>query len=127
MELENMSYPEALRFLAEKYRIEIEETEISAEHREELSVRESLAIVNAFAFTHFESNLWNTETGRSIGLSYFRERGYTEQTIKTFGLGYSPERSDDLLQAALAQGHKKELLESLGLIDRTRFKRFGSR
>jgi len=115
MELENMTYPEALRFLAAKYRIELEETQMDPEKQEELSIRESLAVVNAFAFEHFERNLWDTETGQSIGLSYFRERGYTDQTIKTFGLGYSPEKSDDFLKTALDAGHKKENLLTLGL------------
>jgi len=116
MELENMTYPEALRYLAKKYQIEIEETQTKEENREEVSLRESLAAVNAFAIDYFEQLLWETDEGKSIGLSYFRERGYTDQTIKTFALGYSSNENDSFIKAAEAGGYNPEHLAKLGLV-----------
>ncbi len=116
MELENMTYPEALRYLAGKYGIEVEETEVSKEQAEEVSLRESLALVNDFAFEHFRQNLWESEEGRSVGLSYFREREFSDATIETFGLGYAPDQRDALLKAAVEAGHNEEHMGTLGLI-----------
>jgi len=115
MELENMSYPEALKYLARKYQIEIEETELEPGQLEETSLRESLSLVNQFAADYFIHNLWETEEGKSIGLSYFRERGFTDGTIKKFALGYSSEKNDALISAAAEAGHQSEHLVKLGL------------
>jgi len=115
MELENMTYPEALRYLAEKYQIEIEETETSEEEKEEVSLRESLSLVNKFALEYFTRALWESEDGKNIGLSYFRERGYNDQTIEKFSLGYSHQLSDAFTKAANEAGYKKEHLLKLGL------------
>jgi len=115
MELEHMTYPEALRYIADKYAIEIEETEMNPQQKEEQSLRESLVLVNKFAFEHFEKNLWETPEGKSIGLSYFRERGFTDKTIRKFGLGYSLDQNNALLRAAKDSGYQEEHLLNLGL------------
>jgi len=115
MELEHMTYPEALRFLADKYQIEIEQTEMDPAQKKEVGLRESLALINTFAAENFVENLWKTETGKSIGLSYFRERGYTDQTIKKFELGYAQDESNAFLNAALDAGHNIDYLIKLGL------------
>ena len=115
MELEHMTYPEALRYIADKYSIEIEETEMDPKQKEEQSLRESLVLVNKFAFEKFEKNLWETQEGKSIGLSYFRERGFSDKTIRKFGLGYALDQNDALLKAAKDAGHKEEHLLNLGL------------
>ena len=116
MELEHMTYPEALRFLANKYQIEIEETEMDPAQKKEVGLRESLALINTFAAEHFVENLWKTEAGKSIGLSYFRERGYTDQTIKKFELGYAIDESTAFLNTAVDAGHNVDYLVKLGLI-----------
>ncbi len=116
MELESMSYPEALRYLANKYGIEIEETGADLPPGEEVSLRESLALVNHFAFEYFTRNLWEIAEGKQIGLSYFRERQFTDATIKTFGLGYAMDENDAFLKAARDAGYKEEHLTRLGLI-----------
>lgn len=115
MELENMTYPEALRYLADKYQIEIEETETSDEEKEEISLRESLSLVNQFALEYFIKALWESEDGKNIGLSYFRERGYNDQTIEKFALGYSHQLSDAFTSAAKDAGHNVDHLLKLGL------------
>jgi DNA primase len=116
MELESMSYPEALRYLAKKYAIEIEEAELTPEQREEVSLREALALVNKWAAEYFEKALWESDEGKQIGLSYFRERGFSNATIKKFALGYSFTANDALLKAAAAAGHKQEYLLAVGLV-----------
>ncbi|HKK40395.1 MAG TPA: CHC2 zinc finger domain-containing protein, partial [Cryomorphaceae bacterium] len=115
MELEHMSYPEALRFIAEKYSIEVEETEMGPKEKEDQSLRESLVLVNKFALESFEQNLWESEEGKSVGLSYFRERGFSDKTIRKFALGYALEKNDALLKTATDAGHKEEHLLNLGL------------
>jgi DNA primase len=115
MELEHMTYPEALRFLADKYSIEVEESEMGPKEKEDQSIRESLVLVNKFALESFERNLWESEEGKSIGLSYFRERGFSDKTIRKFALGYALDKNDALLKSALEAGHKEEHLLTLGL------------
>ena len=115
MELEKLSYPEALRWLAAKYGIEIEEEEMSDEAKEAQSEREALGLVVDYAQRWFEEQLWETEDGQAIGLSYFRERGYTDETIKEFGLGYCPDKWDSFTAAALEKGYSREMLEKSGL------------
>ena len=115
-EIDGLSYIEAIKFLAQKYGIEIIEEEQSDEALEAQNKRESLFIVLGFARDFFTETLWNHEEGKSIGLSYFKERGFTEDSIKDFELGYSLEAWDGLLKAAEEKGYSKELLEEAGLI-----------
>ncbi len=115
MEHEKYSYPESLRYLASKYNIHIEETQQTEEEKKEEKERETLYAVNSFAATHFADRLWNTDEGKSIGLSYFRNRGFTDAIIEKFQLGYSPEKWDDLTAAALNKGYKLEYLDRAGL------------
>ncbi len=115
MEHEHFTYPEAIRFLANKYNIEIEETEVSQEDKLEANEKESLYLVSEFAKTYFTDTLLNTEEGKAIGLSYFKERGFTNETIAKFGLGYSPESWDAFTKEALAKGYQLEFLEKVGL------------
>jgi DNA primase len=130
MEHSHFTYPEAIRYLAKKYNIEIEETEQSEEEKLNTDVRESMYLVSEFAKTYFHTTLLNTEEGKAIGLSYFKERGFTNETIKKFSLGYSPETWDAFTKEALGKGYKMEFLESTGLTiareDRP-FDRFKSR
>ncbi len=115
MELELMTYPEALRYLANKYQIEIEEKELDPGQKEEVSLRESLALVNNYAVTYFEDALWNSDEGKQIGLSYFRERGFSDATMKTFALGYSLDKNNAFIEAAKTSGHNLDHLKKLGL------------
>jgi len=115
MKHEQMSYPDALRYLAAKYHIEIKEREQTDEERAQQTERESMLIVNEWACRWMEDQLWNTRDGREIGLAYFRERGFTDATIRKFRLGYSPEDRSALYRAATAQGYNRELLFALGL------------
>lgn len=115
MEHEKFTYPEALRWLAKKYHIEIEERELTGEEIAEKKQRESLLIINNFARKYFTEQLHDTEEGKNIGLSYFRERGFTDASIKKFNLGWSPRKRDAFTQTALAKGYKQSLLEKTGL------------
>ncbi len=115
MEHEQLSYYEALRYLAKKYNIEIKEHEMTDKEREEASERESMLAINEFALNHFEHNLMETDDGRDIGLSYFRERGISDASVKKFRLGYSLEKRDDLLNAAVAKGYNEKYLVETGL------------
>ncbi|RZL47497.1 MAG: DNA primase [Pedobacter sp.] len=115
MEHEKYSYPEALKFLANKYNIEVEETVESFQDVEAQNTRESLYIVSQFAATFFENQLWNGDEGKAIGLSYFKERGFREDIIKKFNLGYSPDVWDALTQDAVKNKHAEEYLEKTGL------------
>lgn len=115
MEHEKYSYPEALKFLAQKYNIEVEETVETAQDVEAQNARESLYIVSQFAANYFEEQLWNSDEGKAIGLSYFKERGFREDIIKKFNLGYSPDVWDALTQNALKNKHAEEYLEKTGL------------
>lgn len=116
MEHEKYSYPEALRYLAEKYNIEIEETERSEESMLIQDRRESLLVVTNWAAKFFRETLWDTEEGQAIGLNYFKERGYREDIIRKFELGYSPEGWTALYDQAIAQGYNEEYLEETGLV-----------
>lgn len=115
MEHERFSYPEALRWLADKYGIEIEEEEQSAEEIAELNERESLAIVTSFAQEYFTKQLFESEEGRAVGLSYFKERGFREEIIKDFLLGYCPDDWDAFTREALKKGYELKFLEKAGL------------
>jgi DNA primase len=116
MEHEHLSFPEALRWLARHYGIEIEEVELTPEEKEEQQLADSLFITNDFARNFFQQQLFDTDRGRSVGLSYFKKRGFREETIRKFGLGYAPRGGTDLLQAAELAGHKRDMLEKAGLV-----------
>lgn len=115
MEHEHLSYPEALKYLAKKYGIEVEEKELTEEEKKLNTEKESLLIVNTFAAQYFSNNLMNSDEGIEIGLSYFKERGFNESIIKEFQLGYSPEEKDAFTKYALKNGYKLEFLERTGL------------
>jgi DNA primase len=116
MEHEKYSYPEALKYIAGKYNIEVEETEVSPEFKEEQNRRESLYIVSNYAAKFFEETMWNTDNGKAIGLSYFKERGFRDDIIKKFELGYSPDDWSALLDAAIKDGYQQKFLEEVGLV-----------
>lgn len=130
MEHEHFSYPEAIRYLAKKYGIEIEETEQSDAEKEQLNEKESMFIVSEFAKNYFQEMLLETDEGKSVGLSYFKDRGFTTETIKQFGLGYSPDKWEAMTDAALKKGYSLEYLEKTGLTivkEDKRFDRFKGR
>src|ERR1700761_1948413 len=115
MELEKFTYPEALKWLAKKYGIEVEETVDTTENREEENHRESLMIVTGYAAKFFHESLLETDEGQNIGLSYFKERGFTSETIKKFELGYSPDQWEAFTGQALKEGYQQQFLEETGL------------
>jgi DNA primase len=115
MELEKFTYPEALKWLAKKYSIEVEETQESAENREAENHRESLMIVTGYASKFFHDSLLETEEGKNIGLSYFKERGFSNDTIKKFELGYSPDQWEAFTGQAIKDGYAAQYLEETGL------------
>ena len=116
MEHEHFSYPEAIRFLAKRYNIEIEETEQTDEEKEKANAKESLYLVNQFAQESFEKDLWELSEGMAIGLSYFKERGFTDEIIRFFGLGYAAEQKDFFYSKALKAGYSEEYLVATGLV-----------
>ena len=115
MEHEHFTYPEAIRYLAKKYHIDIEETEQSSEEKAQADERESLYIVSEYAQQYFQDTLFNTEAGKAIGMTYFKERGFTEETIQKFRLGFSPDEWTAFTDNALAKGYQLEFLEKTGL------------
>ncbi len=115
---EHLSFAETIRWLAKRYNIELEEEEQTAEQQLEQGERESLGVVQQWALNWSVDQLWNGDEGQRIGLSYFRERGFRDDTIKEFQLGYVPERGDAFATAAIAQGFDPELLEKAGWIKR---------
>jgi DNA primase len=115
MEHEHLSYPDALRWLAKKYHIEIAETEESAEELQQKNERESLMVLNEFARKYFARILNDSDEGRTIGMSYFKERGFRRDIIDKFQLGYSPEQRDAFVKEALKSGYKQEFILKTGL------------
>ncbi len=115
MKHEQLSYPEALRYLARKYHIEIQEKELTDEEKQAQTEREAMLMLNEWACSYFEKQLHDTQAGQEIGLSYFRERGFNDATIKEFRLGYSSEGYDNFYKAAVAQGFNPKLLFDTGL------------
>ena len=115
MEHEHFTYPEAIRYLAKKYHIDIEETEQSNEEKAKADERESLYIVSEYAQQYFQDTLFNTEAGKAIGMTYFKERGFSEETIQKFRLGFSPDEWTAFTDNALAKGYQLEFLEKTGL------------
>ncbi len=119
MEHEQLSYYDALRWLARKYNIEIKERELTNEEKEKESLRESLFVINQYTQQFFVNALNNSEEGKAIGLNYFRHRGLHDETIEKFGLGYAPERSDALASTATAAGYNADLLAQTGVCYKT--------
>ena len=115
MEHEHFTYPEALRFLAKRYHIEIEEEEQTAEQIQEQNEKETLFLLNQFAQQYFVHNLFESEEGKAIGLTYLKEREFSEETIKKFSLGYALQSWDDFSSHAVRQGYKAEYLAKTGL------------
>jgi len=130
MEHEHFTYPEAIRFLAKKYNIEIEETQQSDEEKEKMNLRESLYLVNQYAQEQFSEDLWESTEGMAIGLSYFRERGFTDEIIRFFGLGYAAEQPSYFSKKAQKAGYAEDHLVETGLViknDRGTVDRFRGR
>ncbi|MCX6275655.1 MAG: DNA primase [Bacteroidetes bacterium] len=130
IEHEHLSYPDALRYLAKKYNIEIEEEQISPELEILRDEKESMLLVNGFAQKYFSDTLINTEDGKAIGLTYFKERGFSRETIEKFQLGYSSDQWDAFTKHALKQEYKEEFLVKTGLTiksERGLFDRFKGR
>ena len=115
MEHEHYSYPEAIRYLAKKYNIEIDEIEQTDEQKQQADERESMFLVSEFARDYFHKILLEDNQGKAIGLSYFKERGYTDETIKKFQLGYSLDQWEAFTSEALNKGYNLKYLESTGL------------
>jgi DNA primase len=115
MEHEHYSYPEALRYLANKYNIEVEEEEQTDEQKQAANEKESLFIVTNYASKYFKDQMHNSQAGKAIGLSYFKERGFREEIIEKFELGYSPDEWTAFTDEALKNGHSIEFLEKSGL------------
>lgn len=116
MEHEKYSYVEALRWLAQKYGVEIEEREVSPEVKAQQQLADSLFIINNFARDYFVQTMFDTEEGQNVGLSYFEERGFSEEIVRKFQLGYSLDKRDAFVKAALAKGYNQEYLLKTGLI-----------
>lgn len=130
MEHEHYSYPEAIKWLAKKYNIEIEETEQSSEEKQQMNERESMFLVSKFAKDYFHETMLNTNKGKAIGLSYFKERGFRDDTIKTFELGYCLDEWDGFTKAALLKGYDLKYMAATGLTivkENRQFDRFKGR
>ena len=115
MEHEQMSYPDALRWLAKKYHIEIKERELTDEERQAQNIRESMFVINEYAQQFFVDTLHTTQEGEAIGLGYLHRRGLRSETIKKFGLGYSPEKRDTFATTAVKNGYNAELIAKTGV------------
>ena len=115
MEKEHLTFPEALRYLADKYHIEIKEKELTSEEMKAQSMRESMMQVNKFAAEYFVKTLWNTDEGKSVGLSYLRSRGITDEMIKKFKIGYCPDRYSAFYEEAVKSGFDPKVLTDVGL------------
>lgn len=127
MDHESFSYPEALRYLATKYNIEIEETERTQEEKDAKVITDSYYILNDYAKDFYQDNLFNSQEGKAIGMSYFKERGYNESTIKKFQLGYALSESDRFAKTALKKQFNDKHLKTLGLVSQKGFDFFRSR
>jgi DNA primase len=130
MEHEHYSYPEAIKYLAKKYNIEIEETEQTDEQKQQLNERESMFLVSKFAKDYFHDLMLNTQQGKAIGLSYFKERGFRDDIIEKFDLGYAKDEWDNFTKAALKKGYDLKYLEATGLTivkENKQFDRFKGR
>ncbi|MCP4439766.1 MAG: DNA primase [Aureispira sp.] len=112
---EQLSYPEAMRYLAKKYGIHIEEEKISEEYKAQLQLADNLYVVSDFAQTHYQTLLFENDYGRSVGLSYFKERGFREETVRKFGLGFANGQNSDFTKLALKKGYELQYLKKAGL------------
>ncbi len=119
MDHDGMSYPEAIRHLAGRYNIEIEELQTSQASKEEKRKLDDLHALNQYAFNHFIHEMWQTDYGKSIGLGYFKERGFREETIKKWGLGFAADKKNDFILRATNDGYKLEQLQTLGLASKS--------
>ena len=115
-EIQGANYPEALKYIAEKYNIEVVEEELTEEQKNKMSAKESQFIATKFANEYFQNSLWNTTEGKTIALSYFKERGFSKEIIKKFNLGYSPKKQNSFEKAALKAGYDKQVLIESSLI-----------
>ena len=115
MEIGGLSYPEALKELAKKYNIEIEEKELSPEQKDKQNKKDGIHIISSYANKFFQEQLWKSNEGKTIGVSYLKERGFSEDIIKKFQLGYSPKQKDALTKQALKDSYIQEYLEESGL------------
>ena len=115
MEHEHFTYPEAIKYLAKKYNIEVEETQKTSEQKLEDSERESMYLITEYAKDYFQNNLMKSQEGKSIGLSYFKEREFSDEVIEKFKLGYSFNKSNNFSEEALKKGYKLNFLEKTGL------------
>lgn len=115
MEIEHLTFVEGIKFLGEKFHIDVVDQELTPEMEQLKSDRESMMAVTDYAANFFADNLWNTDEGKSVGISYFRERGFRDDIIKLFGLGYSPQKRDAFTSAALSSSFKLEFLTKTGL------------
>jgi DNA primase len=115
-EHEKLTYPEAMRWLADFYQIKLEETERSPEQQQHQLAEEALRLLNEYAAKYFHDTLLNSEEGQLIGMSYFKQRGFRKDIIERFRLGYNPERGDDFYRTAINKGYRSELLENAGLV-----------
>lgn len=115
-EHEKLTYPEAIKWLADYYKIEIEETEKTPEQQQQQLVEDNLRVINEFAAKYFAETLFNDDEGQAVGMSYFKQRGYRKDTIEKFRLGYNPEGYDTFAKYAIEKGYKPELLERAGLV-----------
>lgn len=130
MEHEHFTYPEAIKYLARKYNIEVEETEQSQEQKEQADERESMYLVSEYAAKYFQNILHKHELGKAIGLSYFKERGFSDDTIEKFGLGYCLDEWDAFTSEAIKKGYQLKYLEKTGLTivkEEKQFDRFKGR
>ena len=115
MEHEHLTYPEALKFLAKKYHIEVVEKELTPEELEKQNERESLLVITSYASRQFAENLFQSDEGISVGLTYFKERGFRQNTLKKFEVGYSFEKRDAFTRRALDDGYRQDFLVKTGL------------
>ena len=115
MEHENMNYVDALKYVAKKYGIEVQERELTPEEVRRNDDRESMMVVSSYAAEYFQHTLHETEEGRNVGISYFRQRGFSDATIRKFGLGFCPTAGDTFTRTALEAGYKEEFLIGTGL------------
>ena len=122
MEHEQMTYPDALKWLARKYGIEVKERELSDEEREQENERESIFIVNEWAATYFQDVLYDDPDGQAIGMAYFRSRGFRDDIIRKFRLGYAPAKRDMMLGVARKKGYKDTFLVKSGLCEGDRLR-----
>jgi DNA primase len=127
MEHESLSYVEAIRYLANRYKIELVETEATQGEIEAKQMQDSLYIVNEFASKYYQDKMFDTDEGKSVGLSYFKERGFLESTIKKFGLGYAPSSRDEFTRHAVLKKYNLEHLKILGLTTKNDYDFFTSR